>query len=164
MLSNVEQATELSFESFERGDTPHVANIKDLLDAKRKIKEARTTFLEDASNVTSRLKEDPLLDDMVLPIVFPGSPRSPRGDKRPSSPRSKGSLCTNLVISKISLAVSSRLPQVSAVMFENQLRFLCNQVLVNDSKHGVLVVKALSKDLPAFLRSQNLILSRRGLH
>ena len=81
MLSNVEQATELSFESLSEA-THRISEHKDLLDAKRKIKEARTTFLEDASNVTSRLKEDPLLDDMVLPIVFPGSPRSPRGDKR----------------------------------------------------------------------------------
>ena len=46
-------------------------------------------------------------------------------------------------------------------MFENQLRFLYNQVLVNDSKHSVLVVKALSRhSLPA--QPKSLILSRRG--
>ena len=59
MLSNVEQATELSFESFERGDTPHVANIKDLLDAKRKIKEARTTFLEGREQCNQQAERRP---------------------------------------------------------------------------------------------------------
>lgn len=158
MFSRVERATELSFESFDRGDTPHVANIKDLLDAKRKIKEARVRFqIGGGSDVTGGLGDRLVQDDDMLPIVFPGSPRSPRGDKRPSSPRSSGSQYANLVVGKISLAVSSRLPQISAVMFENQLRFLYNQVVADGPGYGVLAVKALSKDLPAFLRSENLL-------
>ena len=154
MFSRVVEATEATFDSFDKGETPHIANIKDLLDAKRKIKETRSAF---KLGRAGRAPDDLALDEEVLPIVFPGSPRSFRGDNPPRSPRSAGSHGTNLMVSKISLAVASRLPQISAVKFENQLRFLLNQVSMTQKSHAVLAVKALSEDLPHFLRSENLL-------
>lgn len=127
----VESASEHAFSRYDNGDVPVVVNIKDLLVARKRLKEAKAAFDAEALKVSGEGKEG--VDKNEFEAAHSKLVQIDGSDEQ--------SLNAFGVLS----AVESRIPQISQTLLERNMMKLLKG---GGSKAATAALNALSQDIP----------------
>ena len=133
MEERVERVSNSAFSKYDNGETPVVANIKDLLEARKRLKQARTVFDAEALKASGRAIDD--VDEIVIAEINAGNNISLSEDVIEES---------SLNALNILSSVSKQIPQLSQAILE---RNLLNLIKGKGSLAATTAVEILAQDV-----------------
>lgn len=133
MEGRLERVSNSAFSKYDNGETPVVANIKDLLEARKRLKQARTVFDAEALKASGGAIDD--VDEIVIAEINAGNKISLSEDVIEES---------SLNALNILSAVSKQIPQLSQAILE---RNLLNLIKGKGSLAATTAVEILAQDI-----------------
>lgn len=130
----VERASNSAFSKYDSGEAPVVANIKDLLQARKRLKDAKIVFDAEALKATGGAVDD--VDEKVMAAISADAKVSLAGEAIDES---------HLNVFEILNAVSKQIPQLSQAILERNLLRL---IKGGGSRAASATVRVLAEDMP----------------